>query len=120
MDPAFTRAARVDDKPATRLVFDHQTIYGGAIRWPFGDRVKREYEEAQAGDYEPLNPGESREYVVFTNEDSTLASAIRKATGPLLWRIQVRRGLVEFKGKDVPVTAIIGVEFQASQIQNLD
>ena len=34
--------------------------------------------------------------------------------------MQVRRGSIEFKGKDVPVTAIIGVEFIPSQIQNLD
>lgn len=120
LDPAFTRSARVDDKPAMRLVIGKQTLYGGAIPWPFGERLKREYEEAQATDYDPLKPGESREYVVFTNEDSTIASTVRKMTEPLLWRVQVRRGLIEFKGKDIPVTAIIGVEFQSSDIENLD
>ena len=120
LDPAFTRAAKADDKPATRLLVGKQVLYGGAISWPFPDKVKREYEEAQARDSEPLKPGESRDYVVFTNEDSSLASAIRKMTDPLLWRVQIRRGSIEYKGKDVPVTAIIGVEFQPSEVKNLD
>ena len=106
-------------KPATRLSIGKLTLYGGAIRWPFSG-VKREYEEQQVKDYEPLAPGQSREYVVFTNEDATLASKIRKLTEPLLWRVQVRRGVIEFKGKDVPVTAIIGVEFKVSDVKNLD
>jgi hypothetical protein len=120
LDPAFTRTAKGDDKPATRLIVGKQTLYGGAIPWPFARDVKREYEEAQATDYEPLKPGETREYVVFTNEDSGLAPLVRKTTESLLWRVQVRRGLVAFKGKDVPVTAVIGVEFKASDVKNLE
>ena len=49
-----------------------------------------------------------------------LAHLVRKTTEPLLWRVQVRRGLVAFKGKDVPVTAIVGVEFKASDVKNLE
>jgi hypothetical protein len=120
LDPAFTRAAKSDDQPATRLLMGKRTLYGGAISWPFGERIKREYEEQQARDFESLAPGQTREYIVFTNEDSTLTSQIKKLTEPLLWRIQVRRGVVPLKGKDVPVTAIIGVEFKASDVKNLD
>ena len=119
LDPAFTRSAKMDDRPAMRLAIGRHMLYGGAISWPFGDRVKREYEEAQALDDQPLQPGETREYVVFTNEDAGLAQVVKKATEPLVWRIQIRRGVVEFRGKEVPVSAIIGIEFKASDVRNL-
>jgi hypothetical protein len=120
LDPAYTRAAKMDDRPAMRLAIGRQMLYGGAISWPFGDGVKREYEEAQSLDDQPLKPGETREYVVFTNEDAGLAQVVTKATEPLLWRVQVRRGVIEFRGKEVPVSAIIGIEFKPSDVRNLD
>jgi hypothetical protein len=120
LDPAFTRSAKMEDRPAMRLAIGRQMLYGGAISWPFGDGVKREYEEAQARDDQPLKPGETREYVVFTNEDAGIAQVVKRATEPLLWRVQVRRGMIEFRGKEVPVTAIIGIEFKPSDVRNLD
>jgi hypothetical protein len=120
LDPAFTRSAKMDDRPAMRLAIGRQLLYGGAIPWPFGESVRREYEEAQAQDDKPLKPGETRDYVVFTNEDSSLAQVIKKAGEPLVWRVQVRRGVIEFRGKDVPVSAIIGIEFNPSDIRNLE
>lgn len=120
LDPAFTRSAKMGDRPAMRLAIGRQTLYGGAISWPFGVGVKREYEESQARDDQPLNPGETRDYVVFTNEDAGLEQVVMKATEPLLWRVQVRRGVVEYKSKEVPVSAIIGVEFKPGDIRNLD
>jgi hypothetical protein len=47
-----------------------------------------------------------------------VVKTIRGARDPMLWRVQVRRGTVEYRGKDVPVTAIIGVEFRASDVKN--
>ena len=38
----------------------------------------------------------------------------------LLWRVQVRRGRIDFDGKDVPVTAIIGVEFRAADVKEAE
>jgi hypothetical protein len=120
LDPAFTRAAKMDDRPAMRLAIGRLMLYGGAISWPFPERVRREYEEAQARDDQPLNPAETRDYVVFTNEDSSLAQVIQKASEPLLWRVQIRRGVVDHGGKEVPVSAIVGIEFKPSEIRNLD
>jgi hypothetical protein len=37
--------------------------------------------------------------------------------GKLLWRVQLRRGLVPFKGKQLPATAVIGVEFTDKEVQ---
>jgi hypothetical protein len=121
MDPAFNRLAnpRNDPHPATRLVVGRQAFYGGAIEWPFAPTVTRRYEEAQAGDATPLKPGEEREYVVFTDVDPELLKTVKGAKDPLLWRVQVRRGLIEFRGKEVPVTAIVGVEFTREQIEKL-
>jgi hypothetical protein len=117
LDPAFTRSATSKDKPATRLSIGKSVLYGGAIAWPFANGTKRQYEEAQASDYEPLNPGATREYVVFTNEDAELARVLQTTTEALLWRVQLRRGTVDWKGKEVPVSAVIGVDLTANQIE---
>ena len=118
MDPAFTRKARIDDRePATRLVLGNKTFFGGAIEWPLiSTKVKRKYEQEQEKDAIALKPGESRDYVVFTDSDPQIVKAASESNDTILWRVQVRRGLVEFKGKDVPASAIIGVEFKASDI----
>jgi hypothetical protein len=120
MDPAFTRKARPDDKePLTRLVIGKQkTFYGGGIEWPVAANVKRKYEEQQEKDNTPLKPGESREYVVFTDSDPQIVRTVRESNDPILWRVHLRRGLIELKGKDIPVTAIIGVEFKAADVKN--
>jgi hypothetical protein len=37
--------------------------------------------------------------------------------GPLLWRVRVRRGLIDWKGRLVSATAVIGVEFTDRDIK---
>jgi hypothetical protein len=121
MDPAFSRKATRDDRhPATRLVVGRRTFYGGAIEWPVSPGVSRKYDQQQADDATPLGPGQSREYVVFTDVDQGILDSVRIAREPLLWRVQVRRGLIEFRQREVPVTAIVGVEFSREQIENLN
>ncbi len=121
MDPAFTRKPRNEDKPATCLVLGKQQVYyGSGIEWPTAMNVKRKYEEEQEKDKLPLKPGESRDYVVFTDSDPQILKAVYATQDPLLWRVQVRRGLIEYRGKDVPVTAIIGVEFKSSDVKKSD
>lgn len=122
LDPAFTRRATRDDPhPAFRLIVDPQKrpFYGGAIEWPFGSNITRKYEVAQVSDPVVLKPGEIREYVVFSDADPAIIDAVQRTGKPLLWRIQVRRGRIENRGREIPVTAIIGVEFQRDQIHNL-
>ena len=119
LDPAFNRRAAAD-KVGTQLVVGKQVFRGGPIPWPFPAGTKRRYEEKQEGDATPLRPGETRDYVVCTNYDPLILRAVKQSGDTLLWRVQVRRGVVALKGKDVPVTAIIGVEFKASDVKNLD
>jgi hypothetical protein len=120
LDPAFNRRSIGDDKAATRLVVGKQTFAGGPVSWPFSRNVAREYERDQEGDAIPLRPGETREYSVCSAADPRLLAAVRTSKDPVVWRVQVRRGLIEFKGRDVPVTAIVGVEFRPSEVKTTD
>lgn len=120
-DPAFNRKVTTPaERVGTGLVVGNQTFWGGAIDWPFRKQVTRLYEAAQAADATPLNPGETRDYVVFTDTKLEILRAVRNATDGLVWRVQVRRGRIEFEGKDIPVTAIIGVDFQPGDVRGLD
>ncbi len=120
MDPAFTRKADPGGSPAsrpiTRLVVGKQVFAGGEIEWPLPKQFKKKIETQQANDSIPLKPGESRDYVVFTEAKPAIVQAATTAKEPMQWRVQVRRGLIDYKGKDVPVTAVIGVDFKASDI----
>ncbi|MBM3981159.1 MAG: hypothetical protein FJ304_12895 [Planctomycetes bacterium] len=119
MDPAFTRKANpgTKDEPITRLVVSKDKVFaGGAINWPYVS-IKKRYEQQQKNDFEPLAPGEVREYVVFTDARPDIVRDAQNAKDALQWRVQVRRAPVLFRGKEAPVTAIIGVDFKASEIQ---
>ena len=121
LDPAFNRRITGSEKIGTNLIVGKaQPFQGGAIQWPFGDRTSRKYEEAQEKDATPLKPGESRDFVVFTDAKQEVVKAVKAAKESLLWRVQVRRGRIDFEGKDIPVTAIIGVEFKASDVKSPD
>lgn len=117
VDPAFIRRESKDDQPITRLVTGKKSYAGGEIEWPLGKAIKKKAEVQQANDAIPLKPGESREYVVFTPASAELVRTAEADKGPLHWRVQLRRGLIDYKGKEVPVTAVVGVDFRASDIQ---
>jgi hypothetical protein len=118
MDPAFTRRAAGDDKPITRLVVSKAQFFaGGYIPWPLPAAIKKQSEVQQANDAVPLKPGEARDYVVFTNALPDVVKTVEGAKDALQWRVQVRRGPVTYRGKEVPVTAVIGVDFKASDIR---
>ncbi|HVL14706.1 MAG TPA: hypothetical protein VM529_19190, partial [Gemmata sp.] len=119
LDPAFIRRPIGPDAPATRVVVGRESFAGGPINWPFGERLTREFEEQQADENTPLKPGESRDYFVPTAPNPQLVNAVRNAKDPVLWRVQVRRGMIDFRDRDVPVTAVVGVEFRASEVAGL-
>jgi hypothetical protein len=117
LDPAFNRKPVGNDHVATGIMIGKIGYWGGAVAWPFRDRVNRVYDSAQETDWTPLKPGESREYVVFTDASQRIVRAVHEAKDSILWRVQLRRGRIDFDGKDLPVTAIIGVEFRASDVK---
>lgn len=119
LDPAFNRKSRVD-RIGTNIVVGKRVFYGGPVPWPFPTNTRRAYEASQESDGMPLRPGETREYTVCADADPGIRKAVQDSSDVITWRVQLRRGLIEFKGKDVPVTAIIGVEFRKNDVKNLD
>lgn len=120
LDPAFNRKQYADDAVPTKLVVGKSAFAGGAVRWPFEKGVKRAYEQRQAGEDAPLKPGEAREYVVTSDGRADVVRAVRGAKEGVTWRVQVRRGLVSYRGREVPVTALIGVEFTAADVRQAE
>ncbi|HYH66146.1 MAG TPA: hypothetical protein VD866_15745 [Urbifossiella sp.] len=117
LDPAFNRKSFPPDLPPTTLVVaGKDTFPGGPVTWPYDKNVKRAYETSQEGDDQPLGPGESRKYVITSDARPEVVKAVQGARDTIVWRVQVRRGLVEYRGREVPVTALVGVEFQASDV----
>ena len=99
------------------MVNKQKMFAGGWIQWPLPDKVKKRMEVQQKNDYVPLRPNETREYVVFTEASKEVVKEVEGAKEPLQWRVEVRRGPVVLRGKEVPVTAIVGVDFKASDVQ---
>lgn len=119
LDPAFSRKpTAAADVPATRLVVGTKEYAGGPIVWPATKPGSRMFEKEQERDAEPLKPGETREYSVCAPVKSELVSEVKKNGDKIVWRVQVRRAPVEYHGKSVPVTAIVGIEFSRADIQN--
>jgi hypothetical protein len=118
LDPAFQRKETRGDTPATRIVVGGEMFAGGPVTWPFV-RTTREYEREQEDEVRPLAPGETRDYFVCSAPTPRVLDAVKNPKESALWRVQVRRGLIEFRGKNVPVTAIIGVEFRRADVAGL-
>jgi len=127
-DPAFNRRMNRDPKlkeppPATGLVFGAKRFWGGPTKWPFANPgstsdVTGEYVEGQENDSKPLAPGENRDVLIVADKaDPQMMKTFKSFSGPILWRVQLRRGLENIDGKDVPLTAIVGVEFEPRDVQ---
>jgi hypothetical protein len=113
--------------PLTLLQAGAETFFGGPAKWYPPGRGRKERREWLAGradlDREGLSPGRTQEAVVATDAwDPAVAqylfgvdeegNAVKKPyAGKLLWRVQLRRGLVDWKGRRLPATAVVGVEF---------
>jgi hypothetical protein len=118
MDRFFTRKPMGNEvKPFTALVMGSDRFYGGPIE--FSERV----EVVDGQDYDKeLKPGEEMTTFVCTNPDNpAVLDKLARYQGPIMWRVQVRRGLVKWrtlKGKEREdsATAVVGVEFKASDI----
>lgn len=99
--------------PYTFLEVGSNKFYGGP-----GKKSPGEFLDGQDKDDQPLNPGEERVTVICTDPDNTaLMNALANYRGPLLWRVQLRRGLAKYKNLEKSVAAVIGVEFSPNDIQ---
>jgi hypothetical protein len=102
-------------KPLTMVEAGVERYYGGPAHW--GTIL-----ETVVGDNSDLSldPGEEAEYFVCTNGNSGRTQYLRKHAGPFLWRVQLRRGLVRYRDKDLSATAIVGIEFTDQDIASAE
>jgi phage FluMu protein Com len=110
---AFTRRA-AGRKSFTYLQAGDRTIEGGDLEWS-----KAGHKEPEPGWDGTLRPGEAMIAKLTTSNDLVTRATVKKVMqtpGPLLWRLHVRRGLVEVHGRPVSATAVIGVRFTARDI----
>ncbi len=123
LDPAYNRFASADaPSPLSAVVVGGERFLGGPIPWPFVQGT-REFIVGQEQDDQPLEPGRDRTTVLASidgERGAKLRDAVRLAKGLVLWQVHVRRGFIRYQGEDVSVGALIGVEFTANQVKQLD
>jgi hypothetical protein len=77
----------------------------------------------QEAGFKTLDPNAEITTFITTNTDDSPVRALKGPQnsqgyqGPMVWRLELRRGLVPSKGKEVSATAQIAVEFDSSQIK---
>jgi DNA-directed RNA polymerase subunit RPC12/RpoP len=120
VDPALVRKAsqleQEDRFNGTRLHVGSAVFIGGPLEWPFRRGVRR-YEAAQQDHDRPLQPGESRTFVICSAADPALRRALRNAPADLLWHVHLRTGIFVWKEREIPITSVLGVRFPAAAIQ---
>jgi hypothetical protein len=130
MDRFFARArpTALDAIPQyTILEMGDRKFYGGPLNWvPLAAARKPnsqagiEYVDQQVVNQE-LQPGEVMETFVCTNPKDKAAKALDGYQGPLLWRVQLRRGLVKWTtragvAREDSATTVVGVEFTSADV----
>jgi phage FluMu protein Com len=89
----------------------------------FGDNERnpkevRYYIPGQEDHERFLRPGEQIKTCFYTRPDDKVALYLaRNRNQPLVWRVQLRRGLVQYQGKEFSCSFVFGVEFKADQIK---
>lgn len=114
----FSRASIAAGKPytflerVTKAKEKPRCIYGGYLEWYKGPPGQEQRFDGEIG------PGEEAVIHLISEVDYRKREVgnFVKAKEPLVWRLQVRRGLVHVDGKDVSATTVIGVEFTSRDI----
>jgi hypothetical protein len=133
LDPNFDREFLIsfeENMPFTYLVKGSDRFYGAAKLAINSDHPVREdlvltpteddprQNLPQQADKE-LMPGEKMESFVCTSPEHHLADKLEGYDGPLLYRVQLRRGLVTYKGQERSVTCVIGVTFTGKDVKRV-
>jgi DNA-directed RNA polymerase subunit RPC12/RpoP len=118
-DPYFDRRWKgpsYGGKPYTFLEIGDKRLFGGPLPWKQGQPPEaRDTIEGQH--FERLSPGQTMTTVVCTDPDDCVDRILREHPDHLLWRVQVRRGLVKLGEQERSATAVVGVIFAPSDIQ---
>jgi len=108
------QADRTGGKPYTFLQSENfNPVYGGYLQMKWGaPGSERDHE---SGD---LGPGQEEQIILTTMEnDQKLVKKIAASSDRLVWRVQLRRGLVAHHGKAVSATTVVGVAFNARDVK---
>jgi hypothetical protein len=129
LDNYFDRKVSGGEAALTVLVAGQMKFFGGPARWfPLQrDRSKREDREwvdlpgRKNNDTVGLQPGEAKKMAICTDgSDPAIMERLfgrKPYSGTFLWRVHVRRGLITYKGRQLPAAAVIGVEFTAKEVK---
>jgi hypothetical protein len=130
LDRFFTRWWKASGSgevpPFTILEMGSKKFYGGPIKWAPSvgeEEQRREAIETIIGqdlDRE-LKPGEEMTTFICTDPADHAVKALASYQGPLLWRVQVRRGLVKWRtsrgsDREDPATTVVGIDFHAQDV----
>jgi hypothetical protein len=117
-DPHFERRWKgpsYGSKPYNFLQIGERRFYGGPLPWSSDNSLAmRDHIDGQ--EYRVLGPGESQTTLVCTDPTDPILDCLTDFEGEIVWRIQVRRGLVKVGDREVPATAVVGVKFSRRDI----
>jgi hypothetical protein len=100
------------NKPYSYLDWSRKRIYGGFPEWLKGQAGKEEFADGDIG------PGQEEWVRIITGKDyKEDVKNLAQSKETVVWRVQVRRGFVDVRGRNVSATAVIGVEFNSNEIQ---
>jgi DNA-directed RNA polymerase subunit RPC12/RpoP len=103
----------------TFLEFGKHKIYGGRLSYHKTQGFWANIRDFLGKDPKPpfegiLDPGEEMVATLSTSpRDEGVVRKLSDYRGPMLWRLEVRRGLVEIGGRAVSATAVVGVAFDS-------
>jgi hypothetical protein len=136
MDNYFDRksSGKGDNVPLTILQAGKVNFFGGPASWfPLQGRRDprdlREWLEGRQNEAKMLAPGRQMDTFVCTNGDDTNTAEYlfgvdkngkkvgKPYSGKLLWRVHLRRGLIEYNGRQLPAQCVIGVDFDSKDIK---
>lgn len=121
-DPFFDRCWKgvaSGKKPYTFLDIGKDRLWGGPLPWSPG-RPLGERDTIDGQQYKILQPGEELTSLVCTDPEDHAGRLLASYRGDLLWRVQVRRGLVQVRDREYSATAVIGVPFKDTDIIGRD
>jgi hypothetical protein len=117
-DPSFDRRWKGPSegrKPYTYLEVNGRRFFGGPLPWK-PDKPPQSRDTIEGQDYVFLHPGERTTALVCTDPQDQVGKAVANYHGSLLWRVHLRRGLVQVGPRQLPATAVIGVVFRDADI----
>lgn len=132
-DSSFDYEWRKGTDPEASLPYTHLAANGERFAGPLpwrpskpdqlfkprsGDNLRMEFIEGQKDDEKILQPGEEITTVFVTNpKDDVMDKLPKDFKDKMEWRVQLRRGLVPYEGKNYSCTALIGVTFDMSEVK---